>query len=103
MHAMLDRWGVFAPVVFIAIQALQVIIAPMPGDVTGLLGGFVFGQWLGFSYSTLGLTIGSLCAFLGRPPARGDVRAGPVAPPLWERMVFIEEVGAPFSASSSST
>src|SRR2546425_861134 len=43
MHAMLDRWGVLAPVVFIAIQALQVIIAPIPGEVTGLLGGWVFG------------------------------------------------------------
>ena len=63
MHAMLDRWGVLAPVVFVAIQALQVIIAPIPGDVTGLLGGFVFGQWLGFFYSTVGLTIGSLGAF----------------------------------------
>src|SRR5437879_11166091 len=53
MHAMLDRWGVLAPVVFIAIQSLQVIIAPIPGEVTGLLGGFVFGQWLGFVYSTV--------------------------------------------------
>ena len=76
MHAMLDRWRVFAPVVFIAIQALQVIIAPMPGDVTGLLGGFVFGQWLGFSYSTLGLTIGSLGAFwVGRRLGATFVRA----------------------------
>src|SRR5712692_10305544 len=69
MHAMLARWGVLAPVVFIAIQALQVIIAPIPGEVTGLLGGFVFGPWLGFFYSTIGLTIGSLGAFwVGRMP-----------------------------------
>jgi uncharacterized membrane protein YdjX (TVP38/TMEM64 family) len=103
MHAMLDRWRVFAPVVFIAIQALQVIIAPILGDVAGLLGGFVFGQWLGFSYSTLGLTIGSLGAFwVGRRLGAMFVR-GPVAPQLWERMGFIVEVGAPFSTSSSST
>src|SRR5712691_3397803 len=69
MHAMLARWGVLAPVVFSAIQALQVIIAPIPGEVTGLLGGFVFGPWLGFFYSMLGLTIGSLGAFcVGRWP-----------------------------------
>src|SRR5437899_4889134 len=77
MHAMLDRWGVLAPVVFIAIQALQVIIAPIPGEVTGLLGGFVFGQWLGFFYSTVGLTIGSLGGLWGRPLARCRVRSGP--------------------------
>lgn len=59
----LYEWGSLAPLAFITIQALQVIIAPIPGDVTGLLGGFVFGQWLGFVYSTTGLTVGSLFAF----------------------------------------
>jgi uncharacterized membrane protein YdjX (TVP38/TMEM64 family) len=53
------------------IQALQVVIAPIPGEVTGLLGGYVFGQWLGFFYSTLGLTAGSLFAFcVGRARRR---------------------------------
>src|SRR5206468_2459693 len=91
MHAMLDRWGVWAPVVFIAVQALQVIIAPIPGEVTGLLGGFVFGQWLGFFYSTLGLTAGSLFAFwvgrrLGAPYVRRLVSSQ-----VWERIGFIVE------------
>jgi uncharacterized membrane protein YdjX (TVP38/TMEM64 family) len=91
MHAMLDRWGVLAPVVFIAIQALQVIIAPIPGDVTGLLGGFVFGQGLGFFYSTLGLTIGSLGAFgVGRWLGAAFVQ-GLVGPQVWERMGFLVE------------
>src|SRR5438552_5245849 len=91
MHAMLDRWGVLAPVVFIAIQSLQVIIAPIPGEVTGLLGGFVFGQWLGFVYSTVGLTIGSLGAFwVGRRLGAAFVQ-GLVAPQVWERMGFLVE------------
>jgi uncharacterized membrane protein YdjX (TVP38/TMEM64 family) len=59
-----DQVGnLLSPLIFIAIQALQVVIAPIPGDFTGLVGGFVFGQWRGFFYSTLGLTIGSLVAF----------------------------------------
>src|SRR5438309_9678057 len=91
MHAMLDRWGVLAPVVFIAIQARQVIIAPIPGEVTGLLGGFVFGQELGFFYSTVGLTIGSLGAFwVGRRLGAAFVQ-GLVAPQVWERMGFLVE------------
>ncbi|HWO45652.1 MAG TPA: VTT domain-containing protein [Methylomirabilota bacterium] len=91
MHAMLARWGVLAPVVFIAIQALQVIIAPIPGEVTGLLGGFVFGPWLGFFYSTIGLTIGSLGAFwVGRRLGATFVQ-GLVAPQVWERMGFLVE------------
>ncbi len=95
MRAMLDRWGVLAPVVFIAIQALQVIIAPIPGDVTGLLGGFVFGQGLGFFYSTVGLTIGSLAAFgVGRWFGAAFVQ-GLVGPQVWERMgVLVEAEGA---------
>ena len=40
MHTVLRQWGVLAPLVFIVIQASQVVIAPIPGEVTGLLGGF---------------------------------------------------------------
>jgi uncharacterized membrane protein YdjX (TVP38/TMEM64 family) len=30
----LREWGVLAPVIFIGLQALQVIVAPIPGDIT---------------------------------------------------------------------
>lgn len=59
----LEHLGTLSPVVFIALQILQVLIAPIPGEFTGLVGGFVFGQAWGFCYSTIGLTIGSLAAF----------------------------------------
>lgn len=39
--------------------AVQVVVAPIPGEVTGLLGGYIFGWARGFVYATLGLTIGS--------------------------------------------
>ncbi len=90
VRAMVDRWGGWAPIVFIGIQAMQVIIAPIPGDVTGLLGGFVFGQWLGFLYSTIGLTIGSLVAFwVGR--RLGATFVQDMAPRAWGRMSFLVE------------
>src|SRR5439155_19542698 len=55
------------------------------------LGGFVFGQWLGFVYSTVGLTIGSLGAFwVGRRLGAAFVQ-GLVAPQVWERMGFLVE------------
>ncbi len=63
----LARFGPYAPIVFVVLQALQVIMAPVPGEATGLLGGYVFGTAPGFLYSTLGLTLGSILAFgLGR-------------------------------------
>jgi len=91
MHELLRRWGVLAPLVFIGIQALQVVVAPIPGDVTGLLGGFAFGQWLGFVYSTIGLTIGSLAAFwLGRRLGAPFVKKV-TGPEVWRRLDFVVE------------
>jgi uncharacterized membrane protein YdjX (TVP38/TMEM64 family) len=57
-------YGAWAPLVFVAIQALQVVVAPIPGEATGFLGGYLFGIPYGFLLSTLGLTIGSTLAFL---------------------------------------
>src|SRR5207244_13168838 len=48
-------WGVMAPLVFIAIQALPVIISPIPGQLTAPVGAALFGTWLGLIYSTIGL------------------------------------------------
>ncbi|MFZ2089508.1 MAG: TVP38/TMEM64 family protein [Desulfobaccales bacterium] len=59
----LDALGPLAPLGFILIQALQVVVAPIPGEATGFLGGFLFGVLPGFLYSTVGLTLGSSLAF----------------------------------------
>lgn len=47
---------------FIAIQVLQVVIAPIPGQAAAFAGGFIFGFWKGWGLTTLGLVIGSLIA-----------------------------------------
>jgi uncharacterized membrane protein YdjX (TVP38/TMEM64 family) len=60
----LMSFGPLAPLVFISIQSLQVVFAPIPGEATGFIGGFLFGVMPGFFYSTIGLTIGSILAFL---------------------------------------
>jgi uncharacterized membrane protein YdjX (TVP38/TMEM64 family) len=63
VKSILKDAGPLAPVVFILIQALQVIFAPIPGEATGFIGGYLFGAPLGLLYSTLGLTLGSVGAF----------------------------------------
>ncbi len=60
----LDSLGPWAPLGFILTQALQVVAAPIPGEATGFMAGFLFGAAPGFIYSSLGLTLGSSLAFL---------------------------------------
>ncbi len=87
----LREWGVLAPVIFIGLQALQVIIAPIPGELTGILGGYLFGQWGGLLYSTIGLTAGSVASFaVGRWLGARYVRKL-VSPDIWRKMGFIVE------------
>ena len=91
LKRMLREWGVLAPVIFIALQALQVIVSPIPGEATGILGGYLFGQWLGLLYSSIGLTLGSLGAFaLGRWLGDAYVR-NLVSEETWNKLGFIVE------------
>src|SRR5207249_6490181 len=84
-------WGWMAPLVFIAIQALQVIISPIPGEITGPVGGALFGTWLGLIYSTIGLTVGTLfCFWVGRKWGEPLVRPW-LSVHHWNQMNFILE------------
>lgn len=56
-------FGPFAAVMFVIVQSAQVVFAPIPGEVTGFVGGLLFGNVKGLILSTIGLTLGSLLAF----------------------------------------
>jgi uncharacterized membrane protein YdjX (TVP38/TMEM64 family) len=51
-------------IIFILLQIVQVVAAPIPGELSGLIGGYLYGPFWGTIYSTIGLTIGSWLAFL---------------------------------------
>jgi uncharacterized membrane protein YdjX (TVP38/TMEM64 family) len=64
--------GALAPLVFVAVQALQVIVFIIPGEVPQIAGGYLFGPWLGTLLSLCGILIGStvdfyLARFAGKP------------------------------------
>lgn len=64
--------GPLAPVVFVVVQAVQVVVAPVPGQALGAVGGYLFGGLAGTVYSVTGVLLGSLVAFelarrFGRP------------------------------------
>jgi uncharacterized membrane protein YdjX (TVP38/TMEM64 family) len=63
----IQQRGAWASVVFMAIQAIQVIVFVIPGEVPQIAGGYLFGVWRGSLLSVAGILIGSTAAFfLGR-------------------------------------
>ena len=57
-------YGYLAPLIFMILQILQVVFAPVPGEATGILGGYLFGAWPSFIYSSIALAVGSALAFI---------------------------------------
>jgi len=55
--------GSFGSVVFIFFQMLQTIIAPIPGEVIQVAGGYIYGVTFGVIYTTIGLLLGAIIAF----------------------------------------
>jgi uncharacterized membrane protein YdjX (TVP38/TMEM64 family) len=69
---LLDQMGPWAPLVLVLAQMLQVILAPIPGQVVGIVAGYLYGVLLGTLLCEVGLALGSLVAIslarrLGRP------------------------------------
>lgn len=63
LRAWISGWGPGAPYVFIGVQAIQVVVFAIPGEVAQIAGGFLFGGWLGTLLSFVGIAIGSTIAF----------------------------------------
>ena len=59
----MNSYGIWAPVIFMILQAVQVIIPIIPGGVTLLGGVILFGPWWGFVYNYVGIVLGSLAVF----------------------------------------
>ena len=62
MIEFVNSLGVFGPLAFILLQILQTVVAPIPGNLVGGIGGFLFGWW-GILYTTIGATIGAAGVF----------------------------------------
>ena len=72
----ISSYGAVAPLVYIAVQVFQVVVFIVPGEVTQITGGYLFGIGLGTVYSLIGIAIGSavdfyLARLLGRAFVEG--------------------------------
>ncbi|MCB2227537.1 MAG: TVP38/TMEM64 family protein [Desulfarculaceae bacterium] len=62
-RARIESYGAWAPAVFIVFQIFQVLVSPIPGELVGAAGGYVFGWLPSLIYSTIGLSVGSWINF----------------------------------------
>ena len=60
--SMLDGMGIWAPVVFILLYAVGMLIG-LPGTLFTVAGGLIFGKWFGTLYNVIGAAIGATGAF----------------------------------------
>lgn len=57
-----ESMGFFGPLAYMALQALQGVVAPIPSNLVGIIGGFLFGWW-GVLWTTIGATLGAWFVF----------------------------------------
>lgn len=72
LQTYITGFGALGALVFVAFQAVQVVIPILPGGLGCLAGVLLFGPWRGFVYNYAGICVGSIAAFLlakqyGRP------------------------------------
>lgn len=72
LRAYITGFGALGALIFVAFQAVQVVIPILPGGLGCLGGVLLFGPWMGFVYNYVGICVGSIAAFLlaklyGRP------------------------------------
>ncbi|MBR1529526.1 MAG: TVP38/TMEM64 family protein [Oscillospiraceae bacterium] len=68
----IEQAGIFAPLVFVLMMALQIVIAFIPGGPLEITGGFLFGGLLGTVLTAAGAFLGTLLVYtlvrkFGRP------------------------------------
>ena len=62
LRAALDRWGPWAPAVYVMAVVVEVLVAPIPGTLLYAPAGALFGGLLGGTLSLIGNTIGAAVA-----------------------------------------
>jgi len=95
LQSILRQAGPWGPLLIILAEILQVLLAPIPGQVVGIVAGYLYGVFWGVLLCMVGLALGSLAAIwlarkLGRPLVEKLV-----GPQLLERIDrYVEKRGA---------
>ena len=60
----IKKYGIIGPIIFLLLQIVQVVFPVIPGGASCLVGPLAFGPIEGFIYNYLGLTLGSVFAYM---------------------------------------
>lgn len=68
----MQQFGIFAPLLFVFLQVLQVVIAVIPGGPVPIIGGVLFGEWGALALCLAGFFLGTVLVYylvqwIGRP------------------------------------
>lgn len=93
VEAMVTRAGVWGPVALIALNVVQIVVAPVPGYVVQLAAGYLYGPLWGGIYAGIGILLGGMAAMalartFGRPLAHMMFGAERLA--RWESVTHSE-------------
>ena len=64
MQAYIQRFAPYSHLCFFLVQFLSVVLAPIPSNITALVGGVMFGTWLSFFLTFAAVLLGSLLVFV---------------------------------------
>ncbi len=75
LRVLVKSWGAWAPLGVVVFQMVQVVVAPLPGNVMAFAGGYALGFWPTIVWLMLGVILGASLAFaLARFFGRGFLR-----------------------------
>jgi len=63
-EALIINSGILAPLVFMSLMIIAILVSPIPATPLTIISGMVFGPWKGMLYTLIGATIGAVLAFL---------------------------------------
>lgn len=87
----IQDFGVFAPLLFLLLQVLQVVIAVIPGGPVPIIGGVLFGKWGALALCLAGFFLGTVLVYylvqwIGRPLVDKFV-----SPEHFEKFAFLQD------------
>jgi uncharacterized membrane protein YdjX (TVP38/TMEM64 family) len=92
LRVWIEQMGPWAPLVFVGLNVIQIVVAPIPGYPIQVLGGLLFGFGPGSIYTVGGMTLGgTLAAWLGRRLGRPwlEKRMGAETLTRWSELAHI--------------